>query len=335
MITDTQDTTALLSNIQQLVATDFNQLDHLLQEQLKSKIPFIQEVIQYIINSGGKRLRPLVVILSARAAGTQGNREYLELATVIEFIHTATLLHDDVVDESRMRRGRQTANERWGNHSSILVGDFLYSRAFQVLATRSNVPVMKVLANATNIIAEGEVLQLLNIADLELTQARYINVIQYKTAMLFEAASHIGALLGNLNPTQINALRLYGRNLGIAFQIADDVLDYSADIHLLGKSVGDDLSEGKLTLPLIFALKQCGVSDKKMIANVLQQDEIVTTEQLLDIIQVIKKTNASEQALTVAESYTKAAIDHLQFVPSSKYQQALIDLAQFAIARNY
>ena len=331
----TLDVTSLLKDIQALVADDFRQLDALLHSKLVSKIPFIQEVVQYIINSGGKRLRPLLVILSAHAAGIKDSDEHLELATVIEFIHTATLLHDDVVDGSSLRRGKQTANDRWGNQSSVLVGDFLYSRAFQVLAKRSNVPVMKVLANATNIIAEGEVLQLLNIADLELTKARYLDIIRYKTAMLFEAASHIGAMLGSLSDSQINDLKEYGCKLGIAFQIADDVLDYSADASMLGKSLGDDLAEGKLTLPIIFALEACSAQQKQQISNTLQQEQPLSQEQLTDIIAILHETKACQRAMHVAESYTDQAIAHLQSLPASDYQQALIDLATFATARPY
>ncbi len=335
MTQTTIDSNTLLNGVRDLVANDFQQLDQYLQQQLQSKIPFIQEVIKYIINSGGKRLRPLLVILSARAAGYLSGDEHLELATVIEFIHTATLLHDDVVDESKLRRGKETANSRWGNQSSILVGDFLYSRSFQVLAQRSNVPVMKVLAHATNVIAEGEVLQLLNIADLKLTESRYLDIIRSKTAMLFESASHIGALIGSTDKQQTEGLRQYGQNLGIAFQITDDVLDYTADQETLGKSLGDDLAEGKLTLPIIYALQGGSAADKQLIATIIQQDESAGATQLQQILQVLAKTSACDQAMQVAKRYTQKALTNLQTLSHSNYRQALEDLANFAVLRTY
>ncbi|MEP2613840.1 polyprenyl synthetase family protein, partial [Marinobacter alexandrii] len=235
------------------VADDFSRVNELIIQRLSSDVPLVEKIAQYIIESGGKRLRPLLVLLSSQATGYAGNN-HLKLAAVIEFLHTATLLHDDVVDTSDMRRGRSTANARWGNAPSVLVGDFLYARAFEMMVELESLPIMNVLSHATAVIAEGEVMQLMNVKNPDLTEEQYMKVIHNKTAMLFEAASHSGALLAGASQQQEKALQDYGKHLGLAFQLVDDVLDYRGDAETMGKNVGDDLAEGKATLPLIHAM---------------------------------------------------------------------------------
>ncbi|MFO8140390.1 MAG: polyprenyl synthetase family protein, partial [Marinobacter sp.] len=234
------------------VAEDFSRVNDLIIQRLASDVPMVEKIAQYIIESGGKRLRPLLVLLASQATGYDKD-DHLKLAAVIEFLHTATLLHDDVVDTSDMRRGRSTANAKWGNAPSVLVGDFLYARAFEMMVELESLPIMKVLSRATAVIAEGEVMQLMNVKNPDLTEAQYMVVIHHKTAMLFEASSHAGALLAGASSEQEVALRDYGKHLGMAFQLVDDVLDYQGDAETMGKNVGDDLAEGKTTLPLIHA----------------------------------------------------------------------------------
>ncbi|WP_278802969.1 polyprenyl synthetase family protein, partial [Marinobacter nauticus] len=235
------------------VADDFSRVNDLIIKRLASDVPLVEKIAQYIIESGGKRLRPLLVLLASQAAGYQKD-DHLKLAAVIEFLHTATLLHDDVVDTSDMRRGRSTANAKWGNAPSVLVGDFLYARAFEMMVELQSLPIMNVLSHATAVIAEGEVMQLMNVKNPDLSEDQYMVVIHNKTAMLFEAASHTGALLAGASAEQENALKDYGKHLGLAFQLVDDVLDYQGDAETMGKNVGDDLAEGKTTLPLIYAM---------------------------------------------------------------------------------
>ncbi|KZZ81617.1 octaprenyl diphosphate synthase, partial [Oleiphilus sp. HI0133] len=244
-----------LTDIYKSVESEFDAVNSLIIEQLSSRVPLVEKIAQYIVESGGKRMRPLVTLLTAKALG-KSDQDTIKLASIIEFLHTATLLHDDVVDTSDLRRGKATANANWGNAPSVLVGDFLYSRAFQMMVEIGNMGVMSVLANATNVIAEGEVFQLMNAKNPDISEEQYFDVIEYKTAMLFVAASHGAAKLGSASDTQQQAAKDFGLQLGLAFQLVDDILDYSGDIKQMGKNTGDDLAEGKTTLPLIFAMRE-------------------------------------------------------------------------------
>lgn len=262
-----------LASVRTLVGEEMRAVDREIQERLRSDVALVSQLGAYIVNSGGKRLRPIVVLLSAKAFDFRG-RDHIQLATVIEFIHTATLLHDDVVDASQLRRGRSTANAIWGNEASVLVGDFLYSRAFEMMVEVDSMRVMEILAKTTNIIAEGEVLQLLNCHDPDITEQQYIQVIRSKTAKLFEAAAQLGAVItAQATETQV-AMTSYGMHLGTAFQLIDDVLDYSAGNHTLGKNIGDDLAEGKPTLPLIHALNQGDAARRRLLRNAIERDRI-------------------------------------------------------------
>jgi len=258
-----------LEAIRTPIAADLRQVDEVILRRLDSDVLLIRTIANYIVGGGGKRLRPALVLLAANAFGAEGSAKH-ELAAVIEFIHTATLLHDDVVDESSLRRGRKTANAEFGNAASVLVGDFLYSRAFQMIVEAGSLRVMKVLADATNIIAEGEVLQLLNVRDADTDEEKYLRVIRYKTAKLFEAATQVGAILGNAAPEAETALAEYGMHLGTAFQLIDDVLDYSGDLNETGKNLGDDLTEGKPTLPLIYVMRAGDESERKLVRRAIE-----------------------------------------------------------------
>jgi octaprenyl-diphosphate synthase len=315
------------------VSADFDAVNSLITDELFSDVPLIQEVARYIVRSGGKRLRPLLVLLSAKACGYSGD-EHIELATVIEFIHTATLLHDDVVDKSTQRRGRETANALWGNQASVLVGDFLYSRAFQLLAKRSNVPVTKILADATNAISEGEVLQLLNSCNPDATEKTYLNVISRKTAELFKSAAHIGAIVGSTLESTQTALRDFGHNLGMAYQIVDDVLDYTADTKNLGKNLGDDLAEGKPTLPLLHAMHHCGEPVRHLIRNIISGDE-PGMKHFDTICSVLKKTNAYDYCFSLAEQYIQKAKGCLDHLSDSSHKTALLTLCDFTLERSH
>ncbi len=332
MSTDTLNTHAVnLDKIKQVVKSELVATDQLIQAQLFSEVPLIQEIVQHIIQSGGKRIRPLVVLLIVKALNYQGD-EHIELASVIEFIHTATLLHDDVVDESLLRRNQKTANAIWDNKASVLAGDFLYSRAFQLLAKRSNVPVTKLLAEATNTIAEGELWQLMNRDDANLSEGHYFKVIYYKTAKLFEAAAVIGALISSNDKQLQTAAHTYGKNLGIAFQLIDDLLDYTSDATTLGKNVGDDLADGKMTLPLIYALQHCGTKMAEHIKDKLKNHNL----QELQLIQTaILETNAIQYTQKCAEQHIQLALNALQSFPDNAAKNALIQLAQFTFTRNY
>lgn len=305
-------------------------LDGMIKSELFSDIPLISSIVDHIISSGGKRLRPLLVLLSALACGYKGQEEHIELAAVIEFIHTATLLHDDVVDKSDRRRGRDTANALFGNQASILVGDFLYSRAFQLLIKRANVPVTQVLAATTNRIAEGEVLQLAHLHDATLTKTHYYSVIQRKTAELFQAAAHIGALIATNNPDTHTALTCFGNELGIAYQIKDDILDYIADSHVMGKNKGDDLTEGKVTLPLILALeKGCPTTAKEIIDTINNKQPL----DFNDTLAFIQSTSAIADCHAIAQAHLDHAAAAIQALPSSPYLSALHDLCDLVINR--
>ena len=320
-----------IENLRQLLATDMAAVDQVIRTRLHSEVPLINQVGEYIINSGGKRLRPALVVLSAEAFGYRGKHHH-DLAAVVEFIHTATLLHDDVVDESALRRGRETANALFGNSASVLVGDFLYSRAFQMMVEVGEMRVMQTLADATNIIAEGEVLQLLNCHDADVDAANYMRVIHCKTAKLFEAAMRLGAILGNASEAEEEAAASYGMHLGTAFQLVDDVLDYSADEAQTGKHLGDDLAEGKPTLPLIYAMQQGTPEQAAVVRGAIEQGDVGKFAQVLEIIHATGALDFTRrQALREAE----LASDAIAALAGSKYRQCLLELAQFAATRQF
>ncbi len=317
--------------IRSFIAHDMGIVDDVIREKLHSHVLLIRQVSEYIINSGGKRLRPAMVILSAGAFGYSGRFHY-NLAAVVEFIHTATLLHDDVVDESELRRNKETANALFGNAASVLVGDFLYSRAFQMMVEVGNMRVMQVLADATNTIAEGEVLQLLNCRDPHVTEENYLQVIRYKTAKLFEAASRLGAILGNATPEEEEAMAVYGMRLGTAFQLIDDMLDYSGNNQDIGKNLGDDLTEGKPTLPLIYAM-QVGTPEQASVIRKAIEDG--GKDGFQPVLNVIRQTTALDYAKQCAETEIAAAIAAINSLPDSENKKCLYQLAKFAVSRNY
>jgi len=320
-----------LDDIRVLIADDLAAVDAVIRRRLESDVLLIRQVAEYIIASGGKRLRPVLLLLAAGAAGNRGTHRH-ELAAVVEFIHTATLLHDDVVDESDLRRGRATANASFGNAASVLVGDFLYSRAFQMMVGVGSMRVMDVLADATNVIAEGEVLQLLNVRNPEVAEADYLEVIRRKTAKLFEAAARLGAILAGA-PAAIEAgMAIYGMHLGTAFQLVDDVLDYSGDHQETGKNLGDDLAEGKPTLPLIHVLRNGTPAQAAVVRRAIEEGGRAEFRTVLEAIRV---TGALELAREQARREARAACDAIAQVANSKYRQALLDLAAFAVDRNY
>ena len=317
--------------IKSLIADDMKQVDLVIRDRLSSDVVLIRQVADYIIGSGGKRLRPALVILSAGACGYAGRRHH-ELAAVVEFIHTATLLHDDVVDDSRMRRGRATANSTFGNAAAVLVGDFLYSRAFQMMVDVRNMRVMEVLADATNTIAEGEVMQLLHVHNADVNEQDYLRVIRSKTAKLFEAAGRLGAILAGVPLAQEKALADYGMHLGTAFQLVDDILDYSGDLAQTGKNLGDDLAEGKTTLPIIYAMRHGSAEQGAIIRNALINGGLTDFEPVLKTMQ---KTGALDYTRTQAEVSARAAREAIAVLHDSKYRDSLLELATFAVTRNY
>jgi octaprenyl-diphosphate synthase len=325
-------------NLSSLLAPDFERLNRCIQSQLYSDVALVQQVAGYIVHAGGKRMRPAMLMLAADAVGLRGDERSTQLAAVVEFIHTATLLHDDVVDESSQRRGKQTANAVFGNAASVLVGDFLYSRAFQMMVTCGEPRVMAVLADATNVIAEGEVLQLMHIGDASLSQAQYLKVIEYKTAKLFEAAARLPAVLTG-DAVAEAALATYGRKVGAAFQIVDDVLDYDGNAQRLGKNLGDDLREGKVTLPLIYAMQQGSASQKTMIERTIVtmqsggHDQAETAmAQVLEIVQSLK---ANEQSMAAAQRLIDEALLAIKpFDSAAPATLALAQLAQQAVNRD-
>jgi len=320
-----------IDTIRQFIEPDMRAVDAVIRQRLHSDVVLIRQVSEYIINSGGKRLRPALVILSAGAYGYQGTHHH-ELAAVVEFIHTATLLHDDVVDESSLRRGRATANATFGNAASVLVGDFLYSRAFQMMLKVESMRVMEVLADATNTIAEGEVLQLLNCHDADIDEQRYLRVIRYKTAKLFEAATRLGAILGGASRADEDNMAAYGMHLGTAFQLIDDVLDYSGDQHETGKNVGDDLAEGKPTLPLIYAMQNGTPAQAAVIRSAIENGGL---EELQQVLTTVRETGALEYARNQAQQEVEAAHAAIAGLPRSNYLQSLLKLADFAVNRSY
>ncbi|MBV36686.1 MAG: octaprenyl diphosphate synthase [Rickettsiales bacterium] len=319
-----------LDNIRALVESDFQATNQMILDRLKSDVVLVDQVGHYIVAAGGKRLRPMLVLLAAKSMGYKGS-DHSKLAAVIELIHTSTLLHDDVVDESSMRRGRETANELFGNQASVLVGDFLYSRSFQMMVEVDNMKVLNILANTTNEVAAGEVLQLMNINDPKVSEDSYYQVIERKTAILFAAATQLGAVLCQAPENVEQGLHDYGLQLGIAFQLIDDALDYASDADDMGKNVGDDLAEGKPTLPLIYALAQSNESDQALIRKAIEQGGL---DDLDEILSIVKATNAIEYTYQAAEKAVERAINALAPLPDSEYKTALIELAKLSLARN-
>lgn len=318
-----------LENLNQLIAADMVAVDQVIRSRLHSDVALVNQVGEYIISSGGKRLRPALVILSAQAFGYQGKLHY-DLAAVVEFIHTATLLHDDVVDESELRRGRETANAMFGNAASVLVGDFLYSRAFQMMVEANDMRIMQTLADATNVIAEGEVLQLLNCNNADVDAANYLDVIHRKTAKLFEAAMRLGSILGKQNRANETAAASYGMHLGTAFQLVDDVLDYSGDAQEIGKNLGDDLAEGKPTLPLIYAMQHGTSQQAGVIRAAIEQGDINRFDEVLKIVQI---TGALDYTRQQAQKEADLARAELANVTDTQYKRSLLELAQLAASR--
>lgn len=320
-----------IQSIYSLIQDDMAAVDAMIQDRLQSDVVLINQLGHYIINSGGKRLRPVLAVLCARACGYQGE-QHINLATIIEFVHTATLLHDDVVDGSDMRRGRETANNLWGNEASVLVGDFLYTRSFEMMVEMESMRLMKILSHTTNIIAEGEVLQLLNCNDADTSEAQYLEVIHHKTAKLFEAAGQLGAVVSQSELEVEQAMTRYAMHLGSAFQLVDDLLDYSESSDAIGKNIGDDLAEGKPTLPLIYAMRQGDAQQAQIIREAIEQGQ---RDKIDVIIDIIKQTGAIDYTSQAAQNEVVQAKSALSCIADSDYKQALIGLADFAVNRSY
>ncbi len=318
------------SEIHALMKSDLVMMDEILVNRLDSNVDLISQMSQYIINSGGKRIRPLLLLLCARATNYKGDYHY-SMAVVIELIHTATLLHDDVVDGSSTRRGQETANELWGNAPSVLVGDFLYSRAFEIMVEPNSMQIMKILSKATNQISEGEVLQLLNIKNANVSQSEYFEVIDRKTACLFKAACQIAGILSESDKDIINVLGSFGMHLGNAFQIIDDTLDYESNSSVIGKEVGDDLSEGKVTLPMIYALQNTKGSEKETLSNAITNAD---SSNIDNIVNILLSVNAFEYSRKVAKNESNLALKSLEIIPNSEYRSALKLLCELSLDRN-
>jgi octaprenyl-diphosphate synthase len=316
--------------IQALMKNELDQMNKILVNRLDSNVDLINQMSHYIISSGGKRIRPLLLLLCAKATDYDGDYHY-SMAVVIELIHTATLLHDDVVDQSTTRRGQETANELWGNAPSVLVGDFLYSRAFEIMVEPNSMEIMKILSKATNQISEGEVLQLLNIKNAKVTQKEYYRVIERKTACLFKAACQIAGILSNSNQKVIEAMGKFGMHLGNAFQIIDDTLDYESDSNIIGKEVGDDLSEGKVTLPMIYALEKTTKSDKKILTDAIQNADASNINQ---VVEILMNVNAFQYSRDIANKESNMALESIDILPSSKYKTALKLLCKLSLERS-
>ena len=314
-----------------LVATDMREVDAVIRRRLTSDVALVNQIGEYIIGAGGKRMRPMLVIMFARALGFRGAEQH-ELAATVEFIHTATLLHDDVVDESSLRRGRQTANALFGNAASVLVGDFLYSRAFQMMVSVNRMRVLEVLADATNVIAEGEVLQLMNMHDPDIAVSEYLRVIRFKTAKLFEASARLGAVLADASSDVEEACAAYGRSLGTAFQLVDDLLDYEGNTAELGKNVGDDLREGKPTLPLLIAMERGNDAERALIRHAIEHGEVQGLNQIVD---VVRRTGAIEATRAMAEVEAEQARTCLQRLPRSAAREALLELCVRSVHRSF
>ena len=323
---------ASLEEIRSLVSEEWSLLDQEIEKQLSSDIELINNISQYIVNSGGKRIRPLIVLLSARACGASDLDRIVKAAAMIEFIHTATLLHDDVVDNSDSRRGIKTAHQSFGNESTILVGDFLYSRAFQIMVQINHMGIMEVMSDATNTIAEGEVLQLINSGNPKINKEQYLEVIYRKTGKLFEAAMVVGGLLSNQSQTVLNTLQLFGKELGMAYQIVDDVLDYSSSFEIMGKDVGDDLAEGKVTLPMIYTLERAMPDMQEMIGQAILNKD---SKNANEIIGSIQSTGSIASSVNDAKEKTEFALHSIQSLDNSKYKTALTNLAEIILHRSY
>lgn len=320
-----------IESIYSLAETDLKESEQLIIQSLQSPIELINQLSCHIIQSGGKRIRPLVVLLCARALGYQGNL-HTRLAAIVELIHTATLLHDDVIDASTLRRGQNTANAVWGNQASVLVGDYLYSHAFQLMVAMDNMLVMEILAASTNTIVQGEILQLQHCYNAQTTEKAYLEVIQCKTGKLFQTSAKLGAIVSNANETQCHAIGEFGMRLGITFQLVDDALDYRANTTKAGKNVGDDLAEGKATLPLIYALQKCNPEEAELIRTSLETGD---RTHLPEILRIIETTQAMEYTFALSRQTIEEAIGYLEKVPASVYREALFGLCQFVIERDY
>ncbi len=321
-----------IEQISNLAQADMQAVDQAILAQLNSEVVLINQLGHYIISGGGKRIRPLIAVLTANAIGYKG-QEHITCAAFVEFIHTATLLHDDVVDESDMRRGRETANARFGNAASVLVGDFIYTRAFQMMASLRSLDVLQVMSDATNVIAEGEVQQLMNVNDPETTEANYMQVIYSKTARLFEAASQCSAIVSGADQATVIAMRDYGRYLGTAFQLVDDILDYSANAEQLGKNIGDDLAEGKPTLPLLHAMRSGNPQQAALIREAIEQGG--KREALDEILAIMAEHKSLDYTMERAKQEAQKAVDAIAILPESEYKQALISLAYLSVDRSY
>lgn len=318
-------------SIRALAADDLSATDRFIITQLSSNIPLIKEVIEYVLSSGGKRVRPLVLLLSARALNHNA-RQHIDLAAAVELIHTATLLHDDVVDRSTLRRGHKTANVIWGSDASVLVGDFLYSRAFQIVVDQKHQPIMEIFAKSTHFIAEGEIMQMVNCKNPDTTEAFYFDIIHRKTAKLFEVAAQFGAMVSTTSDPEVIALRDYGMHLGMAYQLIDDALDYAPSSDQTGKNVGQDISEGKTTLPLIHAMQKSKGADLELLRNAIKQG---SSEGLQNILAIIESTDAIQYTAETAKRHASLAREALKCIPASAYKSALEALSDFVVERSY
>lgn len=325
----TTEKTSSINDFMTLAQPELDKLNTLIRQHLYSDVTLIQQIADYIISSGGKRLRPIMLMMIARALGCEDKHRYT-LAAIIEFIHTSTLLHDDVVDESTLRRGRDTANAVWGNAASVLVGDFLYSRSFQMMVEVNNMYVQEILANTTNIISEGEVLQLMNAHDPNVSIEGYMQVISYKTAQLFEASARLGAVISNASTLTEQACATYGKAIGTAFQIIDDILDYEGSTEKMGKNVGDDLREGKPTLPLIIAMKHGTPEQQELVRNAITHGD---TQHLPQIIEAVHATGGIDYSRNIALKEAQRGCDALNLLPQTPYKKALIDFALQSVDR--
>ncbi|QWV92736.1 polyprenyl synthetase family protein [Geomonas oryzisoli] len=314
-----------------LIGEDLKNVELQFKKDLQSDVPLIRKVGEYVLSSGGKRIRPALVLLAARLCGYEGSRS-VPLASVVEFIHTATLLHDDVVDNANLRRGLASANTLWGNEASVLVGDFLFSKSFSLMVADGDLGILKVLADATTMIAEGEVLQLVCTSDLEITVERYIEVVRSKTAILLSAACEVGAILGGVDPELRQAVADYGMDLGIAFQLMDDTLDYTASEEQFGKSIGHDLEEGKITLPLIHTLKQCSDQERDFIAGVVEKD-LLSDEDFGQVLALVQRYGGIEHTVASAGEHVALCKKHLEKFPASAAREALAELADYVVTR--
>ena len=318
------------TEIQALMKSELDLMNKILVDRLDSNVDLINQMSQYIINSGGKRIRPLLLLICAKATEYDGDYHY-SMAVVIELIHTATLMHDDVVDQSAMRRGQETANELWGNAPSVLVGDFLYSRAFEIMVEPNSMEIMRILSKATNQISEGEVLQLLNIKNANVTQDEYFKVIERKTACLFKAACQIAGILSSADQKVINAMGSFGMHLGNAFQIIDDTLDYESDSNIIGKEIGDDLSEGKVTLPMIYALEKTKKAENKILKDAIKNADASHIDQ---IVEILLNVDAFQYSRDIAKIESNRALESIDYLPDSKYKTALKLLCELSLERN-